>query len=150
MNKDIIAIVGLLLIVLCLVFINPTEEVANPGNHTVLNVSKSGPVSVYAAVNEIKTQEYYAGYDNETVAWMQSLGGKHVFYSEDAIVIMDSVDARKIPSKWLFDITDVSFTEIFECNVLENHSLGDFNHSKDVLLVNNVTFIGENISYYDV
>lgn len=150
MKKDIVAVVALLLVILFLVLINSTGDAADSGNHTVLNVTKTGPFSVYDVTSEIKTQDYYAGYDNETVAWMESLGGKRIFYSSDAFVIMDSADAMKIPSKWIIDITDVQISEIFECNVLENRSLGDVKNSKDVLLVNNVSFIREDVFYYEV
>lgn len=150
MNKGIMMIIATLLIILCLVFVHPTEESTDLGNETVLNVSAYDSSSLWNLVFDIKTNGVYAGYDNETVSWMESLGNKQVFYSYDEIVIMDYSDASKIPSKGYMDTTDVSVYEIFECNVLENHSLGNTSHPKDVLLVKNVKHIRQDTIYYEV
>ncbi len=67
--------------------------------------------------------------------------------SREEVVIMDKEDADKIPSVF---VEDAFFKEIFSCNVLENHSLGDDEKSKDVLLVNNVEFISEELHFPDI
>lgn len=150
MDKGILMIMATLLVILCLVFVHPTDESNDLGNGTVLNVSAYSSSSLGDLVNDIKTNEFYAGYDNETVRWIESLGNKRAFYSYDEIVIMDYSDASKIPSKGYMDTTDVSVYEIFECNVLENHSLGNTSHPKDVLLVKNVKHIRQDTVYYEV
>lgn len=78
---------------------------------------------------------------------MESLGNKYVFVSHDEIVIMDKFDADKIPSIF---VCDAYFQEIFSCNVLENRTLGEGNHFKDILLIRNVEFIDEEVHYFDV
>ena len=85
----------------------------------------------------------YAGYDNETLEWMKSLGDKSVFNGNGFIVIMDSHDAAKLKCE---DVTDVYIEQYFDCVILENHSLGNVKHPRDVLLVKNVNYIGENIT----
>ena len=73
---------------------------------------------------------------------MESLGNKQVFISDDAFVVMNSGDARKIPSQY---VCDVYIEEFIECNVLENHSIGDVKYPKDVLLVEDVDYLGQEI-----
>jgi hypothetical protein len=112
-----------------------------------LNVSSEGPIELSELIEDIKTHDYYKGYDNETVEWMGSLGNKYAWFSSEEIVIMDKWDSDKIPSQY---VCDASFYEIFSCNVLEKHPLGDVQYPKDVLLVKNVEYIGENVVYYEV
>lgn len=120
---------------------------SNLENQTTLNVSSQGPYELREVIEDIKTHDYYNGYDNDTVNWMESLGSKKVFTAYDKIVIMDSGDASKLPSEFA---TDVSINDIFECNVIESHSLGDLKYHKDVLLVNNVKFLKQELHYYEV
>lgn len=117
------------------------------GNKTTLNVSSEGPLELSKLTGEIRTHDYYKGYDNETVSWMESLGNKYVWSSSDEFVIMDKWDSDKIPSDY---VCDAYFQEIFSCNVLENHSLGNGDNPKDVLLVKNVEYVGEEIHYMEV
>ena len=79
--------------------------------------------------------------------WMESLGNSYVWFSSDAIVIMDKWDSDKIPSQY---VCDASFYELFSCKVVEKHPLGDVKYPRDVLLVKNVEYIGEDVVYYDV
>lgn len=116
-------------------------------NKMTLNVSSEGPIELSELIEDIKTHDYYKGYDNETVEWMESLGNKYAWFSSEEIVIMDKWDSDKIPSQY---VCDASFYEIFSCNVLEKHPLGDVQYPKDVLLVKNVEYIGENVVYYEV
>ena len=112
-----------------------------------LNVSSEGPVELSELIHEIKTEDYFKGYDNETVKWMESLGNKYVFFSQNQYVIMDKMDADKIPSVYA---CDVSFYEIFSCEVLENHTLGNVKYPHDILYVKNVNYIREEAFYFDV
>ena len=148
MSKKItIAIVIVLAAILCLFIAYSSDSPSIEGNRTTLNVSSEGPLELPVLVNEIRTHEYYKGYDNETVEWMESLGNKYVWSSSDEFVIMDKWDSDKIPSQY---VCDAYFNEIFSCNVLEKHSLYQGDNSKDVLLVNNVEYIGEEVGYFDV
>lgn len=112
-----------------------------------LNVSSEGPMELSEIIQDIKTGDYYKGYDNETVKWMESLGNKYVFSSEDAFVVMDKWDADKIPSIYA---CDVSLYEIFSCDILESRSLGNVKYPRDVLYVRNVKYLREEAVYYDV
>lgn len=78
---------------------------------------------------------------------MESLEDKKVFFSNHSFVIMSGEDARKIPSQY---VTDAYIEEFIECNIVENRSLGNVSYSRDVLLVDNVNYLGEKIHYFDV
>ncbi len=138
-NKSIIAIVILLLAILSLVFVYSFNE-ADDSNKTAITVSSEGPIPLSEIIDDIKTADYYKGYDNETVAWMESLGNKKVFVAPDAFVVMNSWDARKIPTQY---ICDAYIDEFIECRVLENHTIGDVKYPKDVLLVKDVDYLGQ-------
>lgn len=146
-NKSVIAIIVVLVAVLGIALLYAGDDSSNDGNRTTLNVSSEGPIELSKVINEIRTHEYYRGYDNETVQWMESLGNKYVWFSLDEIVIMDKWDSDKIPSQY---VCDASFNEIFSCNIVEKHSLGDIKYQKDVLFVKNVEYIGEETVYFDV
>ena len=147
-RKIIIAIVIVVVAISGILLVSANSNSSNDVNSTTLNVSSEGPKELSVLTNEIRTREYYKGYDNETLQWMESLGEKNVWFSSDEIVIMDSVsDSDKIPSAY---VCDASFNEIFSCNVLENHSLGNVKYHKDVLLVDNVEYIGEEVHYWEV
>ena len=132
------------MIILALVaFYYVSESPANCSSDvTKLNVSSEGPFPLSDLIDDIENKSYYEGYDNETLEWMKSLGNKSVFSGDGIFVVMSPNDAKKIPSVYA---TDVFINEIFECNVLETHSLGDIKYSKDVLLVENVNYLGEDI-----
>ena len=133
--------------ILGIVLLYAEENPTIIGNETIVNVSSEGPLELQKLVSEIKSHEYYKGYDNETVRWMESLGDKYVWSSQKEFLIMDKWDSDKIPSQY---VCDAYFNEIFTCNVLEKHSLGQGENFKDVLLVNNVEYIGEEVHYFDV
>ena len=126
MNKSLIAI------------INSSDDL----NKTTLNVSSEGPFPLPDLIEDIENKSYYEGYDNDTLAWMKSLGNKSVFSGDGIFVIMSQEDASRIPSVYA---TDVFIYEIFECNVLETHSLGNIKYPKDVLLVENINYLKEDI-----
>ena len=143
-NKSIIAIVIVLLAILALALAYSFSETDDSTNKTAITVSSEGPVPLSSIIEDIKTGDYYDGYDNETVAWMESLGNKQVFVADGAFVVMDSWDARKIPSQY---VCDAYIDEFIECKVLENHSLGDVEFPRDVLLVKDVDYLGQEIHY---
>lgn len=140
-NKVVIAIIILLLAILSLVLVYSFNETDN-STKTGLTVSSEGPIPLNDLIHDIKTEEYYEGYDNETLAWMESLGNKQIFIADEAFVVMDSGDARKIPSQY---VCDAYIEEFIDCNVLENHSIGDVDYPRDVLLVRDVDYLGQEI-----
>ena len=149
-DKFIISIVVVLLLILGAVVgyaLGNPDDIYNDSNRTILNVSSEGPIELPKIVEDIKTADYYRGYDPETLEWMESLGNKYVYSSGDEYVIMDKWDADKIPSAY---VCDAYFCEIFSCNVLEKHNLGNVKYPRDVLLVKNVEFISEEVHYFDV
>lgn len=148
MDRKIMLAIIIAVVAFLAILAYASDDSSNGGNRTTLNVSSEGPVKLSVLTDEIKTHEYYKGYDNETLHWMESLGNKYVWFSSDEIVIMDSIfDSNKIPSAY---VCDASFNEIFSCNVLEKHTLGDVKYRRDVLLVNNVEYIGEEVHYWEV
>ena len=140
-NKSIIAIVIVLLVILSLVLVYSFSE-TDDSTKTSLTVSSEGPIPLSEIIKDVKTGEYYNGYDNETLAWMESLGDKQVFVADGAFVVMDSWDARKIPSQY---VCDAYIDEFIECKVLENHSIGDVEYPRDVLLVKDVDYFGQEV-----
>ena len=140
-NKSIIAIVILLLAILSLVFVYSFSE-SDDSPKTDLTVYSEGPIPLSDIIQDIKTADYYKGYDNETLAWMESLGDKQVFAGNGTLVVMDSWDAKKIPSEY---VCDVYIEEFIECHVIENHSIGNVKYPKDVLLVKDVDYLGQEV-----
>ena len=143
-NILIIAILIVLLSCLALVahyYISESPE-EDSGELRSLAVSSEGPIALDEIINDIETGSYYKGYDNETLSWMKSLGDMQVFVGNGTFVVMDSWDARKIPSQY---VTDVYIDEFIECKVLENHSLGDVKYPRDILLVKDVEYLGQEV-----
>ena len=143
-NKAITALVILLLAILVLVIAYSVTETDSSANRTELTVSSEGPIPLSVIVEDIRTEDYYAGYDSETLAWMESLGNREVFVADDAFVVMTSIDAARIPSVY---VCDAYIDEFIECDVLENHSLGDVKYSRDVLLVKDIEYLGQEMHY---
>lgn len=141
MNKSIIAVVILLLAILSLVFVYSFSE-SDDSPKTDLTVYSEGPIPLSDIIQDIKTADYYKGYDNETLAWMESLGDKQIFAGNGTFVVMDSWDAKKIPSEY---VCDVYIEEFIECHVIENHSIGNVKYPKDVLLVKDVDYLGQEV-----
>lgn len=150
-NHIIIVAIFILIFLGALAFLSTYTTDSNASNaiihNATLNVSSEGPIELSKIIDDIKTADYYKGYDNETVKWMESLGNKYVFVSEDAFVVMDKSDSDKIPSIYA---CDVIFNEIFSCDILENHTLGNVKYPKDVLYVENVKYIREEAFYFEV
>ena len=111
-----------------------------------VTVYSEGPVELDKLIKEIKTKPYFEGYNSDTLSWMESLNQKNVFLSNDSYVIMDNYDANKVNSVY---VTDAYIEEYLDCVVIENRSLGG-NNSYDILLVKDVTNLGNYTYYYDV
>ncbi len=143
-KKGVSVIIIVLVIILALVaFYNMGETPKIDSNDVVeLNVSSEGPIQLVDLIDDIENSAYYEGYDNDTLSWMKSLGDKSVFSGDGIFVVMSSSDAANIPSVYA---TDVFIYEIFECRVIETHSLGNTSYPKDVLLVDNVNYLREDI-----
>lgn len=135
----IIVLSALFVLVVAYIDDNPSALDSSTESKT-FNVS-SGPSELSNVINTIKTKPYYEGYDAETVKWMETLGKKKVFFGNNAIVIMDSSDAGKIPPDP--GITDVYIYNIFTAKVLEKHDLGYKYPS--VYLVEKVKFVDQEI-----
>ncbi|RAP48230.1 MAG: hypothetical protein BZ136_05180 [Methanosphaera sp. rholeuAM74] len=118
----------------------------NTQDKTLLKVNQQGPIDLKEFINKIRTEEYFEGYDSQTLAWMESLGQKEVFTSNDSYIIMNRMDASKINTVF---VTDAYIEEYIDCVVVENHSLGG-NNPHNVLLVKDVTNLGNRTYYYEV
>ena len=143
-DKSVAAMVILLLAILSLVFVYSAGERDDMGNKTELDVYSEGPIPLSDIIDDVRTAEYYKGYDNQTLEWMESLGEKQVFSGDGIFVVMDDSDAGKLRSEY---VCDAYIVETMQCNVLENHSLGDVEYPRDVLLVKDVKYLGEEIHY---
>lgn len=143
-DKSVIAIVIMLLAILSLVFVYSIDNFTNSNNRTELTVYSEGPIELSKIIDDVKTQEFYSGYDNETLAWMESLGDKQVFTGDGMIVVMSPSDASKLHSLY---VCDAYIEEHFECDIVENHSLGNIKYPKDVLFVKNVKYLDEELHY---
>lgn len=144
-KKFIILVVFLLVVILTLVFVFSGEyQISQSGDVKTLHVSTEGPIELSAIIDDIETGTYYEGYNTETLNWMKSLGDKSVFSGDGYFVVMSDYDAGKLHSEY---ILDAYITQEFKCSVLENHSLGNVKYSRDILLVDDVEYLGENITY---
>lgn len=116
----------------------------NSNNLTRLTVYSEGPFNLSEITKDVENSSYFEGYDNNTLNWMKSLGDQYyVFSGNGTYVVMNSHNAEKIPSVFA---TDVIIVEHFECNVLETHMLvNNARFQKNVLLVDNVNYLGEEI-----
>lgn len=142
-NKAIVIVLILILAVLSLTFVYSANSTGN-ANKTSLTVYSEGPIDLNVIIQDIKTKDSYKGYDNETLKWMESLGSKFVFPANGSFVVMSKEDAGKLTSEY---VTDASIEEFIDCHVIENHSLGNVKHPKNIILVENVTYMGKEIHY---
>lgn len=140
LNIAIIIVLAALFVLLVAYMGDNADLTDNSGKTMHFNVS-SGPSELSNVINRIKTSPDYKGYDVETIKWMESLGNKRVFFGNGAIVIMDSINAAKIPKDP--GITDVYIYNLFTAKVIENHDLG--NDYPTVYYVKNVNFIEQEI-----
>ena len=145
-KKTVIAILIVLIAALALVVGYYVSESPNDENRETLTVS-TGSIPLIDIIEDVETGSYYEGYDNETLKWMKSLGDKSVFSGNGTFVVMSPYDASKLHSEF---VTDVYITQDFRCTVLETHSLGNVTYPKDVILVEDVEYLRENITYFDV
>ena len=128
MEKRFIGILVALIIILAIVFAVAVsyQSEEDSKDKVILNASTEGPLTLESVVEDIKKYPYYEGYDNETLEWMESLGSKSVFYSTGSIIVMDSRDAGKLHSEY---VTDAYIVQTFSCNIKENRTLLDANHT---------------------
>ena len=117
----------------------PSETISS-SNMVTLNVASEGPYDVGRLCKEIRTHPYYEGYDNETVTWLEGYKNYKALSSSDAFVVISNGEIGKIP---ILNANDVFVNETFECNIIENRSLGD--GFKDVLIVKNIEYKNETI-----
>lgn len=113
---------------------------ANPysdNNKVTLTVSSEGPHKLKDIINDIKTNDYYKGYNPETLKWMERLPVDYV-WTGDQIIIMSFWDSNNIPSEFVCDAYTI---QTIKCDVIENHSLGESKNLKDVYYVKNVEFV---------
>ncbi|MDO5824778.1 MAG: hypothetical protein BZ137_09330 [Methanosphaera sp. rholeuAM130] len=159
MNKNIVT---LLMIITAISFVGASVAIGMENNstfnpdeiktmnieesHVILNLSSEGPRDLKKGIEEIKTSELFEGYNEDTVKWMESLNETEFFISNNGLVIMNKTDANKLNSEYA---TDVDIREFIDCVVVENRSLCT-NHTKNILLVRNVTYIGNYTYFYDV
>lgn len=111
-----------------------------------LTVSSEGPIDLDTIINDIKTSEYFHGYNRDTVVWMETLNEKEVFLSAGGYVIMNKKDASQLNTEY---VCDAYTEEYITCTIVENRSLGG-NHTKDILLVKDVEYQGNSTHYFDV
>ena len=144
MKKYIPVIIIAIIAVIALVGAYSMTE-SQPSNETTLTVYM-GLSNVSNLADDIRTNSIFSGYDNETLTWLESLNPSYtVLFNNESYVVMSESDASKIPMEF---VTDVSITYTFKCNVLEKRSLG--NNLNDILYVDNVEYLTQNITYYDV
>ena len=118
-------------------------------NKTELTLYSNQPMNLTHFIYEIKNEKYFEGYDNETLYWLKSLKQKDVYFSDKGFVLMDKIDSNKVADKSDVEATDTGYEYYISCVVLKNCSLTG-NNSRDVLLVNNVDYMGNRTFYYDV
>ena len=112
----------------------PSETISS-SNMVTLTVASEGPYDVGRLCKEIRTHPYYEGYDNETVTWLEGYRNCQALTSSDAFVVISNGEIGKIP---ILNANDVFVNETFECDLIENRSLGD--GFKDVLIVKNIEY----------
>lgn len=122
-----------------------------PESGTDITLSSNRPINLNQFINEIMNEEYFEGYDRDTVLWMQSLEQREVFMSNSSYVLMKKIDADKIKKS---DITDIATTDIYNeyyinCHVIEKRFLGGKNQV-DIIVVENVKYLGNKTFSYEV
>lgn len=122
-----------------------------PENRTEITLYSNRPVNLNQFINEIVSEEYFEGYNMDTLLWMQSLKQKEVFVSGDSYILMNRKDAEKIRTTYITDIatTDTSYEYYIDCSIIENRSLGGRSMA-DIIVVENVKYLGNRTFYYDV
>ena len=145
MNKKYLLLIGLLVIVglflALLIQYNIDEGFDNQSRDLSLKVASEGPFPVAGVVNDIRTNDYYKNYNNDTVKWLEKYQNTHVILSSsDEFVLISKGEISRIPIQ---NANDVIINEEIECDLVENHSIG--NGYRDILLVKNVKYIGEEV-----
>ena len=151
MNNKLLILMILILLLggLCIAYLyddNFKELNVIKNDKESLSLVMAGPLKLDDLVMDIKSRNN-RGIDNKTLEWMETLGEKYVYISDDAYVVMNKADADKIPMEL---VTDVSITYYIKCNVIEKHSLGNMSYIRYVYYVDDVEYINQKIVYYEV
>ncbi|MBR0472267.1 MAG: hypothetical protein IJI98_06165 [Methanosphaera sp.] len=151
MDKKIIIILSVILLVgnlsIAYAMNNDLKVEDTNSDEILLPLSMSGPIKLDELIKEIKTKDYYKGYDEQTLQWMTNLGDKYVYMTNDSFVIMNQADAKKIPMEI---VTDVYITYNIKCKLIESHPLGNTKYPKNVQYVHDVKYINQDITYFEV
>lgn len=135
----VIILVALFVLLMAYIGDNP-DAIDHSGEKMSFNVS-AGYWDMDSFINSTHTLPRYKDCDPDTIKWMESLGDKRVLTGEDAIVVMSTHEAEKIPEDP--GITDAFVYNHFKAKVIESRSLG-----KDyptVYHVENVEFTGQEV-----
>ena len=145
MNKKLIGLILailVLIVAICLV-LGYGEDNANQKTEITLYESI---IDLENFTKEVKSNEYFKDYNNTTVDWLDDLGPNYmVLSSADGYYVMKKSDSDKIPMEFA---TDVSIEYICKANIVEKRPLSD--DLGDVMLVSDLEYISENVTYYDV
>ena len=145
MKKKILTAILILILIVCglyayyLIDEQPSDSILS-SDRVTLTVASEGPFDVGRFCDEVRTHPYYEGHNNETVEWLENYKNCQILSSSDAFVVIDKAEIGKIP---ILNANDVFVNETFECNIVENRSLG--NGFKDVLVVKNIEYKNETI-----
>lgn len=122
-----------------------------PENRSDITLYSNRPININQLTNEIMNEEYFEGYNVDTLLWMQSLKQKEVFVSNDSYIIMNKIDASKIKTTYITDIatTDTYDEYYIDCHIVEKRSLGGKSAS-DIIVVEDVKYLGNKTFYYEV
>lgn len=146
MNKGLyIFIFAICLIMVLFSFSLFGHSSTTSSNNTTLAVSAMSVGSVNAFVFELKTQDYFVGYNETTAEWLSTMGNNKIFSSGEYYVVMSPTDASKLPIEFA---TDVFINDTFNCEIVENRSLGV--SYPDVLYVKDVEFLNQSREYIEV
>ena len=140
-----IGIIVIIIVILSCIFLGYTFS-EHSSDKTTIEVYDDGYVNMSVFVNEIKTHDYFRGYDNDTLTWLESIDDDYiVLSSNESYYIMSPEDANMIPFEFA---TDVSIQDTLECEIIDQKSLGST--IRDVCLVKNVEFISKKVTSLDV
>ena len=112
-------------------------------NTISLSASTEGPIELTQLTQTIKNHEYYKGYNNETLKWMESLGNQYAYPSDGKFIIMSKNDASNLKSEYILDAYK---TQFFNCTLIEKHNLINENYTLDIYYVKDVEYTGEKLT----
>ncbi len=119
---------------------NPSDNPISSKQKVTLTVASEGPYDVDKFCQEVRTHPYYKGYDNETVEWLDKYDNYQILSSSNAFVVISKGEIGKIH---VLNANDAFINETFECEIVENRSLGS--GLKDVLVVRDIDYKYETV-----